>query len=241
MTSGILPRTEKLENRHILYDAALIAKPSADIFDVDYLAASGALVGRTTGRGDAVFFRMGEQEWVLRHFLRGGLVGKIFHDHYLGVRLEGTRAWTEWSLLAELFEKGLPVPRPVAASVQRRWGFYSADLVTVRIPGARPLADCLGEAPVTEDLWRRIGACIARFHRHGVYHADLNAKNIMLDGQGQVYLLDFDRGCIRSPGRWAEGNLSRLKRSLEKFKSQQEAFCYGKADWEALLGGYRQR
>ena len=63
-----------------------------------------------------------------------------------------------------------------------------------------------------------MGQCIARFHRAGVFHADLNAHNVQIDAANRIFLLDFDRGRIR--GRRAaaggEANLARLHRSLTK-------------------------
>ena len=49
--------------------------------------------------------------------------------------------------------------------------------------------------------WRAIGAAIARLHRGGVDHADLNAHNILLDGRGAVSVIDFDRGRVRGARR----------------------------------------
>ena len=71
-----------------------------------------------------------------------------------------------------------------------------------------------GEA--TDEDWAVAGRCIRRFHDAGVRHADLNANNIMLDGRGGAWLLDFDRGRVQRPGPWREQVLARLARSLEK-------------------------
>ncbi|HEU4516972.1 MAG TPA: lipopolysaccharide kinase InaA family protein, partial [Steroidobacteraceae bacterium] len=47
-------------------------------------------------------------------------------------------------------------------------------------------------------------------------HADLNARNIMLGPQLEVWVLDFDRGRLRRPGAWSRRVLDRLARSLAK-------------------------
>ena len=60
---------------------------------------------------------------------------------------------------------------------------------------------------------------IARFHRAGLDHADLNAHNILFDDAGRGWLIDFDRGVLRIPAtRWRERNLKRLLRSLLKLR-----------------------
>ena len=238
MTSELDPRIVRSGNRHILYDAARIAKPSDDIFDPEKLAAGGFLVGKALGRGEAYFLRYQGQDWVLRHYRRGGLVGKLFHDHYLGVNPGHSRAWREWHLLAALYAQGLPVPRPVAARVVTGLGVYGADLITERIADACTLADRLKKSPQPEAVWLAVGRCIRQFHDAGVFHADLNSNNILFDGQGKVFLIDFDRGCFRAPGSWQQRNLARLQRSLKKIQVCHSEFQFNDKDWRLLLQGY---
>lgn len=239
MASEFDPSIVRIGNRNILYDAAQIAKPSDDIFDPHKLAAAGFLVGKALGRGEAYFFQHEGSEWVLRHYRRGGLVAKFFSDHYLGMNPDHSRSWREWRLLAALYAQGLPVPRPVAASVTPRFGVYRADLITERLADTRTLTDLLKKAPQPEAVWLFVGRCIRRFHEANVFHADLNANNILLDGQGRVYLIDFDRGFFRRPGPWKESNLARLLRSLKKNQNRLPGFHFNNGDWPLLLQGYR--
>ncbi len=234
----INPHIIKLENQHILYDSSVLAKPSAEIFDPGRLEAQGLLVGRALGRGEAHFFRYQGRQWVLRHYRRGGLIAKLLHDQFAGWRLEGSRSWAEWRLIADLYAKGLPVPRPVAAGVRRRFGVYRADLVTERIANTQTLGRLLQKAPLPAEIWSEIGACVRRFHEHGVYHADLNANNILLDDQFQVYLIDFDRGRLRRPGGWQKSNVDRLERSLHKLKRISANFHFDGENWQSLMQGY---
>ncbi|PSD25587.1 3-deoxy-D-manno-octulosonic acid kinase, partial [Stenotrophomonas maltophilia] len=70
--------------------------------------------------------------------------------------------------------------------------------------------------------WEEAGRLIARFHRAGLDHADLNAHNILFDGSGHGWLIDFDRGVIRIPATgWRERNLKRLLRSLVKLRGER--------------------
>ena len=114
----------------------------------------------------------------------------------------------------------------------------SGALLTRTIPGARPLAELL-DMGLDRDDWIRIGACIQRFHAAGVRHADLNARNILLQQQGsEVFLLDFDRGSMIS-GRAVDGktNLARLRRSLEKLWPSRAPQAL-EACWAWLIEGY---
>ena len=234
-----------LADRAMLVDGPMLTR----LFDPVYWSGRGALVPVTGGRGSAWF--IGETEcWVLRHYRRGGFIARLSKDIYLWNGEARVRAFAEWRLLAELSRRGLPVPKPIAARYQRTGLVYRCDLVTLRIPNARPLSALLSHAPMEESTWRTIGSTIARLHAAGADHADLNAHNILLGTAGTigggnvardavaVAVIDFDRGRLRMPGAWVAGNLSRLKHSLLKIARvlPPDRFCV--ADWDRLMVGY---
>ena len=224
----------------ILYDADRLGNAADLSFDRNELVARGSILGAAEGRGTTLFIQHDGQDLALRHYHRGGLVARFLTDEYFWTGLSRTRAWKEWHLLASLYEKGLPVPAPVAARVIRQGLVYSADIMTVRIPKAQPVAQILMQQSLTEQSWQAIGACIRRFHQQGVYHADLNANNILLDNQQQVFIIDFDRGEFRKPAiRWQQENIARLLRSLNKIKAHAETFYFTESDWQNLLAGYQ--
>lgn len=222
----------------VLYDPALVADPDAALFDPDAWAARGRLEGRGGGRGSVCFVRHDDDVWVLRRYKRGGFVGRWIDERFLYTGAERTRSYRELRLLHELHARGLPVPRPVAAHFRRRGLAYGADLITVRIAGAEPLSQRLARAPLPEATWRAVGAMVARFHAEGVWHADLTAHNILVDEHGVPWLLDFDRGRLRGPGRWRERNLARLARSLRKIRPDVAAASVGDPQWDWLRAGY---
>lgn len=227
-------RSLRLGQRHILYDASLLEHPDAGLFDV------AAATGSAAGRAHAVFYEYRGLQLVLKHYHRGGLVARVLGDRYFGIRPEQSRAFREWRLLHAMRQLQLPSPAPVAASVVRHGLFQRADLITLRIGESETLADVLLSRTLDHGQWRAVGHCIRRFHDHNVWHADLNARNILLDADGNVYLIDFDRGRFRYLGEsWKAANLARLQRSLLKFRSQHEDFNYSADDWQALLLGYR--
>ncbi len=228
---------------HILYDAELIENPTASYFETESWLKCDALKGIAQGRGSSAFISFAGQDYVLRHYRRGGLVARFVQDRYFWPGLSQTRAWREWHLLAELWKMKLPVPRPVAARVLRLGLFYRADILMCRIPESETLADSLMKSAMAAPLWQKLGRTLRDFHDLGVYHADLNAGNILLDGQENFHLIDFDRGTLRRPNRrWQRANILRLKRSLDKFYDKAEAgqtcFYFTELDWQALLQGY---
>ncbi|WP_447554803.1 3-deoxy-D-manno-octulosonic acid kinase [Vreelandella sp. EE22] len=206
-----------------LSDAGASHQLGPALFSADEWHRQGRVVGQAPGRGSSLFLQAspGEQ-WVLRPYRRGGLIAKLLSKRYLWLGEERTRAVSELRLTAALFDQGLPVPRPVAAGVRREGVSYEAALITVRIPGARALASLLSEENADAVLLERVGAMIRRFHQAGLDHVDLNARNILVDGQGTPWLIDFDRCRLRRQGRWQAGNLARLARSFKKFSAAPE-------------------
>jgi 3-deoxy-D-manno-octulosonic acid kinase len=140
-------------------------------------------------------------------------------------------------LLRELVRQGLPVPRPIAAQYLREGWRYRAAILLERIEGARSLAERAATSGHGAP-WEETGRLIARFHRVGLDHADLNASNILFDTHGNGWVIDLDRSQLRIPAtRWREGNLSRLRRSLMKLRgSRSEADV--DADFARLHGAY---
>lgn len=225
----------------LLWDAGRLTRARPQHFDPDWWAARDELRAPAAGRGTAWFVSGAGGEWVLRHYRRGGLVARWVEDHYLWTGARRSRAFAEWRLLAALVGQGLPVPAPVAARVRRRGMRYRADLITVRIPEAESLAERLRRRPLPAAQWQALGGVIARFHEAGVYHHDLNAHNILIDRRGRFWLIDFDRGRLRRPGRWRRRNIARLRRSLDKIAGQGAGLHFREADWQALHGGYLMR
>ncbi len=216
----------------VIYDSRLLPHLPADFFMPQTFAGVAEVYGQAMGRGEALFFNHAGQNLVLRHFQRGGFVRHFVDDRYPGIRPEASRSFREWRLLAELYRQGLPVPRPVAASFCPVGLFYRADLVTRQIENVRPLSAMLqDQIPAT--LWTSLGGTLRRFHDAQVFHADLNAHNILIDPQQHASLIDFDRGAVRSGQSWKQANLNRLLRSLKKL-------TVGTPAAEATLSGWRQ-
>ena len=66
----------------------------------------------------------------------------------------------------------------------------------------------------------------------------MNAYNVQLDSDDNLYLLDFDRGRFRKPGTWMQQNLACLNRSLLKIASLDKRAIFSQSEWDALLAGY---
>jgi 3-deoxy-D-manno-octulosonic acid kinase len=225
----------------MLYDASRVSNLSAGWFDPRYWESRGELDGTAEGvKGPAHFIKSPDgRRYVLRHYRRGGLLARLSPDHYFWHGEDSTRPFAEWQLTYSLHRAGLPVPAPIAARYRHAGATYTGDIITERLATVGSLAECLRTGALSVLTWISVGRCIRRFHDLGMCHADLNARNILLSEES-VYLVDFDRCQLRGPGLWRDGNLVRLRRSLEKVTWSLPADRFGEADWHGLLDGYRQ-
>lgn len=202
------------ENHSPVFDAI--------VFDETRLAQQNLISGHAVaGRGNTFFLTFEGCSLVLRHYRRGGLVQRVSSSRYIFTGLARTRAMLEFDILLKMHDMQLPVPKPFACRVVKYCCTYEASIVTHRLAG-KTLAQRFLSATMTDGQWREIGKTIARFHQERIYHADLNAHNILLSDEGLVSLIDFDRAEIRpmsahpSDETWCTSNLDRLQRSLEK-------------------------
>ena len=236
--SVVEPALNNHDDSAVLYDAQRVARIDDDWFEPSYWRSEDKVVGEAAGRGSVIFVRESDETWVLRHYHRGGFVGRFVSDHYFWRGLEQTRAFREWRLLAELTERNLPVPPPIAARVRRHGVRYTADIITGYLDNTRSFESMLDEGDACHESWNLIGRTLRRFHDHGVDHCDLNVRNILMDSQRQVFLVDFDKSELRDEGSWKDSNLRRLKRSLRKV-ALETGTDFDAVGWQALEQGYR--
>jgi 3-deoxy-D-manno-octulosonic acid kinase len=177
---------------------------------------------------------------LLRHYRRGGLVARLFHDRYLWSGTENTRAFREFRLLAKATDRGLPVPAPLAARIERTAGWYRADILLDAIDGAVTLA-ARAARERAQVPWAAIGQAIGAIHRAGIWHADLNAHNVLIGPEEKVWIVDFDRASERPlDASWCAGNLERLHRSLTKLGIVYARADFNRDEWPALVLAHAQ-
>ncbi len=187
------------------------------------------------------------ERWVVRHYYRGGAVARVLDDRYLGVGQ--ARPLLEAEAAGRARERGIPTPAAVAGAVYPAGIWYRADLVTEEIPDAADLARVLfvedTHATGREAALAAAGGLVRALEKAGLYHPDLNAKNIVLrtDGGGpRAHLVDLDRCRARTAGVPAPAfpMRRRLERSLRKFQ-MRTGRGLGSSEWAALRRGYGER
>jgi 3-deoxy-D-manno-octulosonic acid kinase len=244
----VKPCNEKIfqqGNVYCRYDSDDVSTFMPEMLNSDYWQAKNAIVGSAQGRGTTWFIATANsvgimRNWVLRHYYRGGLIGKVINDQYLYTGIANTRAAREFALLKLMRALDLPAPKPVAFRVIKHGLFYRADLLSSRIENASDLVALLSKHEISELLWLKIGKVIKSFHQQGIYHHDLNAHNILIDDNNKIWLIDFDQGEQRQKQiKWPEENMARLLRSFRKESNRVTNFQWREKNWQALLNGYQ--
>ncbi len=225
------------KNTRILYNPLLLREDPTFCFDIDLWWEKDAVVGSAEGRGTTWFVQTSTLTAALRHYRRGGLLGKLIFDSYFFTGWEKVRSTQEFNLLHYLRSKGIPVPRPLASRTIREGMIYRADLLVEKIENARNLVDVLLTTSLCAEKYRLIGILVRRLHDANVCHSDLNIHNILLDVTGKFWLIDFDKCGCRDGENWKISNLIRLLRSFRKELSKRQ-IKWQESDWQTLIQGY---
>lgn len=187
------------------------------------------------GRGELLKIpldRTGCEYALVRHYRRGGLLGRFLGDCYRGAG----RFFEEARVTERARALGVAVPEVLGVRAEKvGCGWYRGDLATRQIPGSLDLADYLAAGrergiwpadPLRGKVVRKLAELLRRMHDAGIVHGDLNVKNLLLrvepDGAGagavQAFVVDLDKARIipSVPARLRAENMLRLYRSLEK-------------------------
>jgi Lipopolysaccharide kinase (Kdo/WaaP) family len=188
--------------------------------------------------------------------LRDGETALIRNYRHGGVFRAVTRAWfftwpprpfRELAITEELRRRGLRTVEVYAAGVQRICGpIYRGCLVTRELRDAKDLWAAVQDESAGQ---RRFGSILKAaaetlraMHREGVYHSDLNLKNILIrrTSEGvEGYVIDLDRAKLflgKLPPELAKKNLNRLLRSALKLDPDRRHLSA--ASWKELLSFY---
>jgi lipopolysaccharide kinase (Kdo/WaaP) family protein len=165
---------------------------------------------------------------VVRRARHGGLLAPLLRDVYLAP----TRAPRELAMSLFLRRLGVATPAVIGYATYGAGPLLlRADVMTAEVPNAGDLGDFLAHTAAPNErlaAWRATARLLQRLAQTGVWHPDLNAKNVLIlppdDDSGgarslhTAIVLDIDRVRLVVPGdpQLAEANLERLLRSLRK-------------------------
>ncbi len=150
------------------------------------------------------------------------------------------RVKAEWQNLKRFAKWGIPTAEVIAQGLERKAGaFVRGAMITREIPNSRDLADLADSgSPLLEDrAWvNQVSLQIARstriMHAHSFTHNDLKWRNLLVDKQVNVYLIDCPAGtfwwgpmlryriikdlaCLDKVGKYHLSNTQRLRFYLQ--------------------------
>jgi hypothetical protein len=200
---------------------------------------------RYRGRNSLGAIRLQDGNFALvRNFQHGGLLGRLTGQWFF---TWPPRPFRELAITEELRRRGLRTVEVYAAGVQRACGpFYRGWLVTRELGGAKDFWAVLqeqayGSSGLSSAL-RAAAETVRAMHREGVYHGDLNLKNILIRpnaGGVEAYVIDLDKAKLflgKLPPPWAKRNLKRLLRSALKLDPERRLLSA--ASWAEFLEFY---
>jgi lipopolysaccharide kinase (Kdo/WaaP) family protein len=157
------------------------------------------------------------------------------------------RPFRELSITEEIRRRGIPTVETYGAYVEQLCGpFYRGWLVTRELTGAQDLWQAFNSGFVQEfgidRILRAVADSLRTLHREGVYHTDLNLKNILVckePGGVKGYIIDFDKAKLvlgNLPPQLVRRNLSRLLRSVNKLDPTRTYFLT--SYWDDFVNFY---
>ncbi|HMO02789.1 MAG TPA: lipopolysaccharide kinase InaA family protein [Oligoflexia bacterium] len=174
---------------------------------------------------------------VIKEYYRGGFLGGILNNLHLRFTPNG-RGKAEYNTLKFAREQGINVPEPlgyaeVGVYLYRTWSFMR------EVEGAVNLVElCKKDPSLITKIMPKLIEQIKKLFNCGIFHPDLHPGNVLVQPDGTVFLVDFDKALY-----W-QGNLADLKRrflnrwrravikhSLSDLLSEQMAWGL-KADYE---------
>jgi tRNA A-37 threonylcarbamoyl transferase component Bud32 len=181
---------------------------------------------------------------LIRSYRHGGAFRAITGEHFF---TWPPRPFRELSVTEELRRRGFRTVEVYAACVAQVYGpFYKGWLVTKELGGGQDLWAALQTGYVERvgisTVLRAVADTVRSMHREGVYHRDLNVKNILLHTVPEgmhSYIIDFDGARLflgSLPTVLVKKNLDRLLRSVRKLDPDRKYFT--NAAWNEFINFY---
>ena len=186
---------------------------------------------------------------LVRRFTHGGLLRWLTGRRFL----DPARPFRELRLSEDLRRRGIRTPQIVAARARpASVAGWTLELVSRRVESVVDLAQVLERLRKRELVRRRVapllvelGRFLRRLHDEGLYHADLQPANLLvnraaLEGEDiELWVLDLDRSRLGPPLAISERctNLARLLRHVLR-RSEEQGPSLARTDWVRVLRGY---
>ena len=218
---------------------ALVLEGNTESLDPTGLAGRGSIgaVPRLLVDGSRVLVRQAK---------RGGLVGHLIPDVFCG----RCRPFRELQVAERARARGVPTPGVVAATRTTLFGpLYRGAVYTKEIAGTSDLHSyfaSLAERPDAaslrrkRDTLREAGRVVRGAHDAGLYHGDLQLRNVLVrhDATPAVFLVDLDKAGWREPLPRVSRMMNLLRLSRSAAKAARSGLCITRTDMVRFLEGY---
>jgi len=163
------------------------------------------------------------ESYILRPYRRGGLVQHLSEESFISFPTSSYRPFIELEITAQLFDAGVKVPMPLFAVVVRSALriTYTGAIATQEIRDSENLL--VGSQTWSLDKQRVVarssGYEAGKMLLAGIYHRDLHPANVLVKGESEVFLIDFDKAIrIGQTGlsRYADRLVERWGRAVKK-------------------------
>jgi TP53 regulating kinase-like protein len=146
---------------------------------------------------------------------------KRYRPTELDAKIRGYRTTHEPQLMHEAKKAGVHTPTIFLVDVKN-------STITMEFVEGKQVKQVLSIVPLKEqqELCVKIGVLIGKMHRHGVVHGDLTTSNMILSGEGKIFLVDFGLG-EKNIELEAKGvDLHLMKRALQSTHYQFAEDCF---------------
>jgi TP53 regulating kinase-like protein len=149
-------------------------------------------------------------EWHGRKVVMKKRLPKEYRPSQLDLQIRNYRTVHEPQLMHEAKEAGVPTPLIYLVDVEH------ATIIMEHVDG-KQIKQLLGEVSERERqrLCFKVGCLIGLLHKHGIVHGDLTTSNMILDGDGNVYFVDFGLGEKTAELEARAVDLHLMKRALQ--------------------------
>jgi len=158
---------------------------------------------------------------------------KKYRPAELDEKIRGYRTAHEPQLMHEAKKAGVPTPTIFLVDLKDA-------MITMEFVEGKQVKQVLPHASQKErqDLCVKIGELIGKLHKHGVIHGDLTTSNMILDGEGKIFLVDFGLGEKNKELEARGVDLHLMKRALQSthYEMAAECFKHVQKGYTAVLG-----
>jgi TP53 regulating kinase-like protein len=173
------------------------------------------------------------KSWHGRRVIVKARFPKWYRPAELDAKIRGYRTAHEPQLMHEAKKAGLPTPT-----------IFLVDLkdtsITMEFVEGKQVKQVLPRVSRKEqqELCVKIGVLIGKMHRRGVVHGDLTTSNMILTGEGKIFLVDFGLGEKNIEVEARGVDLHLMKRALQSthYQFAEDCFKHVMKGYSSVLG-----